>query len=674
MNIKRLFTYVTAGCMLIILSCGISKTDDVQVTGFVDTSAAVVHGPIIVLITNTDDVEQVQNDPVNSVISMINVAPGGRFNIDLASLGIKPDAVIHFIAFVDNDYSGSIPMPTPGDYIGYYIDPATLQTGYAASSKKNITIKVNRLVYDYSASIEGTVLGNDEGPVTLVAYAGPVASMNFSKLDLDNIMGYSRFNKSATPCYYRISIMPYGKNLPIQNVSIIGFIDKNENGIPDHGDKIGYYKGANNMPGAITINGGVVYDIDIEFLQVIPESSGIAISIEGNFNPPAGYSESSPPIFILVAKAENPQDVFENPIETIQSFQLVAAGANTFSIDLSSTGLAPGDKVMVIALWDKDYAGGFPSPTPGDVLGYYVNAKTLDFTPALAAGINTFSPVGDWKFDVNKTMYNFTASVQGQIQDDEAGNLVIVAYAGGLENLDPSNIDIDKVVGFAKVSKPAGNYNYTVSIMPFGYNVPIQDVLMMAFLDKNNSGMPDAGDRVGYYRAPDHMPLTISINAGETKGIDIQITKKIYNYISSMRHKLNSASHPSGLTSGKNLIAITVHEDGVNLNAGTFNPDYVLGMAHLSYNTVSNYIYNYDLYNFIDEDISIPGNLKVNVYVFMIYDSNGNHIPESGEELAAYWQWIFLIGNIPKTFSLTLNSTNTLSNPDNVRFIGRQIP
>ncbi|MEZ4605164.1 MAG: hypothetical protein R2861_17670, partial [Desulfobacterales bacterium] len=81
-------------------------------------------------------------------------------------------------------------------------------------------IDISREVFDYEASISGTILGDDAGAVTLVAYCGDIESSDFTTLDFNDVVGFTTITKGNTPLGYTLDILPYGKNAPIENVQI----------------------------------------------------------------------------------------------------------------------------------------------------------------------------------------------------------------------------------------------------------------------------------------------------------------------------------------------------------------------------------------------------------------------------------------------------------------------
>lgn len=593
MNIRKSLSYTIIVFSIFFLSCGMPDIKKIEISGSVDLSEAdLVSGPSFIIISNTDDFKKIENDPLNSVILIARIGDDNRFSIDLSETGVREGDNIYLVGFVDNDYTEGIPFPTEGDYLGFYFDDKNWQMAYILSENNmDLNIKSNRKVYDFNAEVSGTIKYIEVGEITLIAYAGDIESMDYSSLNFENIIGYSRVSKPEGSAGYSLNIMPFGNNIPIENVFIIAFLDKNNNGIPDGGDRMGFYtNNDNNTPSTVTINEGNLTGIDLDLQMEIQEPSGYEMSIQGSFTV-SDYDGLSP-IFILIAESDDPALLFNNPINAIKAFQRVKTNDNgtiitdengsMFNIDLSETDLEPYDseetenngRAMVIALWDKDFNGGFPNPTGGDRVGYYQNTNPDNFeiTIPLSEGINSVSPQGDWDFTINKIIYDYETTIEFK--------------------LDPSN-------------------------------------------------------------------------------------------------------RPEGLNEDHSLIAIAVYYEGVNdewleggliPDYGISDVNYVLGMAAIPYRQNPEYIYSFDIFNIIDDRIT--NSETMDIYVYVIYDRDGDGAPSSGDDIAAYWENKFFgieifgmpIGiykDVPDKWSLTSDEINILSEPDGdpenpyaVKFLG----
>jgi|GEM_PF-741590 len=503
--------------------------------GYSSTSA-----PLYVMITNASDPSQILDDPAGGITAFQKLDPGSTdFSIDLSSTGLNAGDDIMVIALWDKDNDGGFPKPTTGDIIGFYhtsslddyhMEVTLTEGNNTVIESGNWVFPVNRTLYDYEAEITGTIDSEEAGTVILFAYTGEISSFDVGLLEADNVIAYSSIDKESGPQAYTLPIMAMGHNVPIENVYIMALLDVNGNGQPDGGDSLGFYTGGGDVPIPLVINEGTTSSIDINFSMAIDTPSGYSISIDGYVTPPDGYNAESPPLYIMVADSESPEALLEDPVSSIRSFQKLTPGASSFNLDLSSTSLVPGDEIMVIALWDKDSTGGFPDPTPGDIIGFY-HSKSLEnysMTVTLAEGANTVIPDDDNAFGVDRTMYDYEASITGSLTDDEESAVILIAYTGELASLDPADLNIDNVIAYHTVEKSFGPQAYTLDIIPLSFDVPISDVYIIALYDRNGNGLPDAGDGMGYYSSTANgIPDSLVINEGEQTNIDLSLSRDI---------------------------------------------------------------------------------------------------------------------------------------------------
>jgi len=452
------------------------------------------------------------------------------------------------IGLWDVDFEGGFPNFTTGDFIGIYVEEGkiTPSVHLEAGSNSGFHIDISREVFDYEASISGTILGYDAGNVILVAYAGEVLSSDFSDLDFNEVIGYGTVEKQGAPINYTLDILPYGKNVPIKDVQVFALLDTNHSGTVDSGDRIGFYGVGDEYSTLLTIyDQSALTDIDIEFKFDVQQASEIEMSIAGAFSVPDDYLKDEAPIFVMVFDSDNPAEILDDPFPVLKYFYKMPENDLYFDIDLSTTDLVPGDSVIVAALWDRDFDGGFPNPTKGDKLGLVINKETYQFTTKLNYGKNIIPPSG-YEFNINKNIYDFSADIDYAIDLSDAGSfnsqnaqlMVLAIHVEGIEvavslagNI-ALDIDVDYLLGVDIISPV--EYDYIGigdrtdprcprklpvltaiydQVVVWEGNRPPEPLIkgvdhgessertayLVAVLDKNGNGELDGNDEIGYY-------------------------------------------------------------------------------------------------------------------------------------------------------------------------------
>ncbi len=525
MRSRNLYILIILSAVLGIFGCGDTPDDPgmfLSGTFSIHDAGQSANSPVLVALTNSIDADMLENSPRDVVIEyMVADRKNGTFRMDLSNKHIGAEEDVYLIAFADNNYTGDVPFPDAGDVIGVYAEADRISPAIHLKDGENdgFHIDINREVFDYTASISGTILGGDTGEVTLVAYAGDINSSDFTGLDFNEVVGFTTLTKMDSPIGYTLDILPYGKNVPIKNVQVFALLDKNNSGTVDAGDRIGFYGQGDDYSTLLNIEDGTALaGIDIEFKFDVKPPCGKDITLSGDFTLPEPYTPDSPPVYIAVFDGSNPSGVLDDPFGSILYFSKIPGGVTEFSFDLSDTGLCPGDEIMVIGLWDRDFAGGFPDFTTGDFLGIYAEEGMISPTVRLDAGSNS-----GFHIDINREVFDFTASISGTILGNDSGNVILVAYAGEIRSSDFSSLDFNEVIGYKTVKKQSVPMDYTLDILPYGKNVPIKNVQVFALLDANNSGMVDGGDRIGFYGQGDDYSTLLTINDGTALArIDIE--------------------------------------------------------------------------------------------------------------------------------------------------------
>ncbi len=509
--------------MLSLASCGADDDSRLSLSGSVRSDPGNMTGPFFIALANTTDLAEIERDPLSAIVELINVdGNDGSFSIDLSQSSLRPGDEISIIAFADSDYRGGVPYPTEGDFVGLYVDGARFTMGYRLLEGPNddIDITINRRVYDFEATVSGTLAANGPSDCVLIAYAGDIDSFDFSSLDFNAVIGYRRIGSGELTSDYSMKILPYGFDVPVSGVYLLALFDRNGNGLPDAGDGIGYYsEDPSGLPTLITIEPGRRTGLDIVERLRIPAPSGQAVSIAGSFEAPAGYDADAPPVFVIVAESNDPNAIFDDPLSAIRYFRRLPRGESSFDLDLSATGLSPGDEVMLLVLWDRDYVAGFPGPTAGDYAGFYQNNDELRNTVALQPGETTIRPGGDnWSFALKRKIFDHGASVSfmldpGGLPDyGDANRAILVAvHKNGLDLLQMQIADMNYIVGMVNLPLDFTS-EHTMKIFPALYCDPdtgstisgdpfeLGDIYLLAILDNNPAnGGPDSGEYLGYY-------------------------------------------------------------------------------------------------------------------------------------------------------------------------------
>jgi hypothetical protein len=343
-----------------------------------------------------------------------------------------------------------------------------------------------------------------------------------------------------------MDILPYGKNVPLENVQVFALLDANANNEIDAGDRIGFYAEEGELSALLALHDGTHLDgVDPVFRLDIPEPSGYDVSMSGTFSVSQDYLAGDSPVYITVFDSADPGDILEDPYGALKYFYKMPAYEIYFTCDLSRTDLAPGDKVMVAALWDRDFAGGFPQPTRGDKMGIVVDKNTYRFLTEISQGRTIIPPMGS-EFRINKHIYDFSAGIDYALDMSDAGSfnkdtarLIVLALhvegvkigvsAAGDISLD---IDMDYMLGVDIL--PALEYDHIgigprqdpfhprelplltalyEQVVVWEDNLPPQPLIrgknhgqdsertafLIAILDKNGNGQLDREDEIGYY-------------------------------------------------------------------------------------------------------------------------------------------------------------------------------
>lgn len=207
----------------------------------------------------------------------------------------------------------------------------------------------------------------------------------------------------------------------------------------------------------------------------------------------------SGPVFVAVSKTDDIELIEKDPASHIAVIYEADLEKGTFCIDLKDSGIVSGEDVLLFAFADNDYRGGIPNPTKGDIVGFYIDRNS--FSTKYRVG-SDFLP----EIIINRYNYGHKTKVEGIIDSKEAGDVILVAYAGELDltgffdtGVSGIEIDVDSIIGYKKFTKSTKPVFFSLSIMPYGFDIPIKDAYIFAVLDENGNGKPDTGERIGFY-------------------------------------------------------------------------------------------------------------------------------------------------------------------------------
>ena len=245
--------------------------------------------------------------------------------------------------------------------------------------------------------------------------------------------------------------------------------------------------------------------------------------ISGSISMPDEYAElKQGPVFVAVSKTDDIELIEKDPALHIAAIYEADPGKGTFRLDLKDSGIGPGDEVFLFAFADNDYNGGIPNPTAGDIVGLYINRESL----STKFRVGESSP----HIILNRFHYGHNTQVVGLIDSNEAGDVILIAYAGDFSSTDFSAIDVDSIIGYKKISKSANPVTFSLRIMPYGYNTPVSGVYVIALLDKNRNGIPDDGDMIGFASESSDasFPVAVTIDEGITSCGTIKFRIPVY--------------------------------------------------------------------------------------------------------------------------------------------------
>ncbi len=564
MNHRTIYLVSFAVAVIFFSACGEGfQKSSIIIEGAVDVTAVKeeIHGPVMVAVMRLDntessesladlDIEQVLEHPGDYFVEYFSVdSQDLHFSLDITESGLRPGDKVVVFAFVANNYSTGVIAPKIGDVVGIGTYDSMDNTPLAheiTTGVNEVNVKIDREFVDLESQISGRIENlADSAPmdVYVIAYIAEnrITTIDFSNdgLEFDGVIGYFQ-KKDFTSGQngfldYTIDVIPY---LPyraydkqtenIDNVSIFVWLDVNQNSLVDAPDFAGYYtnpesnlglknKGGKELqvPACLNIrNQKFLSGIDIRdwiaLSGVISNSNpsqsstfSETITLKGGVTLPDPAAGVDAPAYIIIAAADYAETMKSEPLEGLYYFNRIPTGRTDFEFEITDSRLQPGDEVMLVGLWDRDNQGWYPAVTKGDYVGFYFDMENLTDTYKLKAGVNSGISI-----DLSREVFSFEKEISGKMNIDintyPNATATIIAYAGELNSMDIRKLNPEEIIGITKLrSGGLSTDGYSLSVFPFGRDLPIENVCLYAILDEESDGQPE---KIGYYTHPEGDP------------------------------------------------------------------------------------------------------------------------------------------------------------------------
>jgi len=276
MRFNRTLTFLPVVLLVFLPLAGCEYSDtELVLKGKLDVSGVEshIHGPVIVGVASTDDLEYIMANPQDAVEIMVPVETlDYRFNIDLADTSLKAGDEVTVFAFADNNYDGGIPMPDEGDMFGMYIDESSFATTVTLSKGSTyVEFAPDRNYYEHDASLTfeidvENITIEDGNHIIAIAVHESGFNMGSQKIDYKKVIGLEKLTYSSSKPTYTLTILPaiyHGIAVDVNSspmisnsINILAILDSDKNGIPDKGERYGYYRNGFSLPRTTSIENG----------------------------------------------------------------------------------------------------------------------------------------------------------------------------------------------------------------------------------------------------------------------------------------------------------------------------------------------------------------------------------------------------------------------------------
>lgn len=183
-----------------------------------------------------------------------------------------------------------------------------------------------------------------------------------------------------------------------------------------------------------------------------------------------------------------------------------------FELDLEEKGLTAGSVVYLSAFIPSDRENPY-IPAKGDPMGIYTHPQTHQPGITLQEGANK-----GFSILLTRTMNETEAKVPCTLATGKKP-IMLLAHQGPIASNDMSEINPDNIIGYSEIDK-AATPPFTLDILPFAPEPPIDNVVVAAIWDENENGAMDSGDRLGL-AMENGKPIGVRITGGENPEVAI---------------------------------------------------------------------------------------------------------------------------------------------------------
>lgn len=303
------------------------------------------------------------------------------------------------------------------------------------------------------------------------------------------------------------------------------------------------------------------------------------IVIEGVVDVTAVSQELNGPVMVAILRIDNAESseefadldmeqIIAHPGDSFVEYFSIDRQDPRFHVDVTESGLRPGDDVAVFAFVANNYANGVIAPKIGDVVGIGID-DVMDKRPLvheIESGVNEIN------VKIDREYVEFKSQISGRLENIDRSapmDIYVVAYMAEnkMTTIDFSNggLGIDGIIGYFQKTdfRPdQSNFlDYTLDIIPYlpymtydSNSAVIDNVSIFVWLDTNQNGQVDDVDFAGYYVNPEDtftlkstqkkikVPASLDVqNQNNMAGINIQNFMSLSGLISESDSSQDSA-------------------------------------------------------------------------------------------------------------------------------------